>query len=382
MELTADPKITKVCHITSVHIPFDTRIFYKECAALVEAGYEVHLVAGRTEKEEVLNGIHIHGVPVRTGKLRRMLFTTRDVYRRSLSLKPDIFHFHDPEMIPAGFLLKLGGNKVICDVHEDYPDCMVVKEFIPRSLTKPVAHIIGFVETLTAGIFDAVITVTPKIRDRFKKLNRRTVEIRNFPLPEEFTEGLSQVPWSSRSDSVAYVGLLSPDRGVKEMIHAVGIVNRTRPARLLLGGKFPAPEQEMQARNLPEFAHVDFRGFLSRDKVAEVFRKVKAGIVVTHPLSNHKFAYMTKLFEYMAAGIPVIAADFPLWRTIVENAGSGLLVEPLDPDALAQAIIWIFDHPREAEEMGKRGRKAVEEQYNWNIEKNRLLELYSEIAAE
>lgn len=77
--MTAAPKITKVCHITSVHIPFDTRIFYKECAALVEAGYEVHLVAGSDGIDEVLNGIHIHGVPVRPGKIRRMLFTTWDV---------------------------------------------------------------------------------------------------------------------------------------------------------------------------------------------------------------------------------------------------------------------------------------------------------------
>lgn len=377
--MPSSQKIKKVCHITSVHIPFDTRIFYKECAALVEAGYEVHLVAGRDGKDEVLNGIHIHGVPVRPGKIRRMLFTTWDVYRRSLRIKPDIFHFHDPEMIPMGLLLKLGGKKVICDVHEDYPDCMVVKEFIPRSLKKTAARIIGFLETLTAGIFDAVITVTPKIRDRFKKLNRRTVEIRNFPLPEEFSEGPSQVPWSSRSDAVTYIGLLSPDRGVKEMIQAIGIVNRTRPARLILGGKFPVPAQETQAKSLPEFKYVDFRGFLSRDRVAEVFREVKAGIVVTHPLSNHRFAYMTKLFEYMAAGIPVIAADFPLWRTIVEGAGCGLLVEPLNPEALAQAITRLLVNPEAAEEMGKRGRKAVEEQYNWNTEKVRLIELYAEL---
>jgi glycosyltransferase involved in cell wall biosynthesis len=376
--MSVSREIKRVCHITSVHIPFDTRIFYKECAALAEAGFEVHLVTGCEGKDEVYKGIHIHAVSLRKSKIRRMFFTTWDVYRKSLKIKPDVFHFHDPELIPIGLLLKLHGAKVICDVHEDYPDYIRYKDSIPRIFRNIAARVTGFIETFTSGFFDAVVTVTPKIRDRFKKLNPRTVEIRNFPLLEEFSAGL-RIPWSSRSDSVAYVGMLSLDRGIIELIRAVGIINRKRPARLILGGKFPIPGQEAYARSLPEFKFADFRSFLSRDQIAQVFRGVKAGIIVTHPVSNHKHAYMTKMFEYMAAGIPVIASDFPLWRSIVEGSGCGLLVETHNPEALAEAITWLFDNPVQAEEMGKQGRRAVEEKYNWNTEKSRLIELYTSL---
>jgi glycosyltransferase involved in cell wall biosynthesis len=378
--MNPDPKPEKICHITSVHIPFDTRIFYKECAALVEAGYEVHLVA-RHDKDEVVNGIDIHGVPVRKSKIMRMLFTTWDVCRTALSIDPAIFHFHDPEMIPVGLYLKLRGKKVICDVHEDYPDFIRYKEAIPRILRRPISWATWIMETVSAPFFDAIVTVTPKIHDRFKPLNYRTVEICNFPLLEEFTEVENLPPWSSRSEAVAFVGSLSLDRGLVEMIRSIGIVNRSRPVDLILGGRFSTLALENEIKKLPEFEYVDHRGFLSRDKVACMLGESRAGIIVTLPQSNHRFAYMTKLFEYMAAGIPVIASDFPLWREIVAGAQCGLLVEPRDPEALAEAILYLLENPGAAEEMGKNGSAAVKERYNWNSEKTKLLELYEKIVA-
>jgi glycosyltransferase involved in cell wall biosynthesis len=378
-EMTAGNHRIKVCHITSVHAPFDTRIFYKECPALVEAGYEVHLVVGRDVDDEVLNGIHIHSVPLRKSKIRRMLFTTWGVYRKALEIKADLYHFHDPELIPVALLLKIRGRKVISDVHEDYPDCINYKDSIPLFFRKPAALITGFFESLTAGFFDAIVTVTPKISARFQKLNTNTVEIRNFPLLSEFSS-YSKTSGSERTDTVTYIGMISFERGIIELIQSLEIVNKTVSAHLILGGNFPFAGQEEYVRNLPGFQYTDFRGFVSRGQVTQILSEVKAGIVVTRSVSNHKHAYMTKMFEYMAAGIPVVASDFPLWRSIVEGNGCGLLVEPGNPEDIAQAIIWILNHPSEADQMGKHGRKAVEEQYNWDSEKIKLLQLYSSLS--
>lgn len=78
----------------------------------------------------------------------------------------------------------------------------------------------------------------------------------------------------------------------------------------------------------------------------------------------------------MSAGIPVIASDFPLWKEIVEGSGCGLLVNPLDPEAIAEAIKWLLENPEKAETMGKRGRKAIEECYNWDKESVKLISFY------
>ena len=113
----------------------------------------------------------------------------------------------------------------------------------------------------------------------------------------------------------------------------------------------------------------------------KILSEVKAGIVVTHPNPNHKNAYMTKLFEYMSAEIPVIASDFPLWRSIIDGAQCGLLVEPMNPEVLAEAILYIIENPEEAYEMGKCGRKAVREKYNWDYENIKLLKLYKDLSS-
>jgi glycosyltransferase involved in cell wall biosynthesis len=127
---------------------------------------------------------------------------------------------------------------------------------------------------------------------------------------------------------------------------------------------------------MPGWARVDFHGWADRPAVARILASCRGGLVLFHPEPNHVTAQPNKMFEYMAAGLPVIASDFPLWREIVDGAGCGLLVDPMDPAAIARAMQWIIDHPEEAAEMGRRGRAAVEHTYNWEAESTKLIELY------
>ncbi|MFC1490403.1 glycosyltransferase family 4 protein [Candidatus Latescibacterota bacterium] len=367
-----------ICHITSVHIPFDTRIFHKECKSLAAGGYEVHLVA-RHDKDETVDGIHIHAVPSRTGKLKRMLLTVVDVYRKAVRIDAGIYHFHDPELIFAGLLLKLRGKKVIADVHEDYPDFIRSKDYIPKLLRIPAAWMIGMIERFTSGFFDAVIVVTPKIFDRFILLNSNTSTIHNFPILNEFENDSEEKDSARKTDTVAYIGNITRDRGIIEMVKAIGIVHKKMPVTLVIGGGFAPKSLEDDVRAMSEFEFVDFRGFLPREEVATVLSEARAGMVVPQPYSHNKFGYMNKLFEYMSAGIPIVGADFPQWRPFVEGNECGLLVDSLDPEAIAGAICHILEHPEEAVRMGENGKKAVHAKYNWDIEKVTLLTLYENL---
>ncbi|MFC1551241.1 glycosyltransferase family 4 protein [Candidatus Latescibacterota bacterium] len=367
-----------ICHMTSVHIPFDTRIFHKECKSLAAGGYEVHLVA-RHDKDEIANGIHIHAIPTRGGKLKRMLLTVIDVYRAAVRIDAAVYHFHDPELIFAGLLLKLRGKKVIADVHEDYPDYIRSKEYIPTLLRLPAAWMTGIFERYSSGFFDAVIVVTPKIFDRFKLLNKNTVTVHNFPILDEFSGGPGDTGSAQKTGTVAYIGNITRDRGVVEMIKAIGIVNETMNVTLVIGGSFAPRSLEDEVREMPEFEFVDYRGFLPRKDVAEVLSEARAGIVVPQPFSHNKFGFMNKLFEYMSAGIPLVASDFPQWRPIVEDSKCGLLVDSLDPGAIAAAIRTIFEHPEDAAQMGKNGKNAVKTTYNWDNEKVTLFTLYENL---
>lgn len=368
----------KICHLTSVHTPFDTRIFYKECRSLSEAGYEVHLVT-RHMRDDVVDGIYLHAVPGFPGKIKRILNSTRAVYKKALSDEYTLYHFHDPELIPVGLLLKYKGKKVVYDVHEDYPEYFKYKDSFPPALRGTFARIIGIIEHFVAGRFDAAVVPTPTIFERFRILNPNTALIHNFPSMDEFSPDVVTVPWQSKSDEVVYVGSLSLDRGIEEMVRAVGLVQERFKVRLLLAGDFVSKSDRDYITAMPEFSFVDYRGHTSREETVRLLARAKIGIVICHPHFHYQCAYPTKLFEYMLAGIPVITSDFPLWRSLVESVGCGLTVDPMNTGEIADAIASILGNSVEAKKMGIQGREAVESNYNWNTEKKTLLDLYEKI---
>jgi glycosyltransferase involved in cell wall biosynthesis len=126
-------------------------------------------------------------------------------------------------------------------------------------------------------------------------------------------------------------------------------------------------------------ARVQIPGPIPHEEVFDVLVRSHIGLAVLHPDPNYVDSLPTKLFEYMAAGLPVVASNFPLWKEIVEGNRCGITVDPLDSKAIAQAIEYLLTHPEEALQMGENGRRAVEEKYNWEAESKKLLGVYSKL---
>ena len=229
-------------------------------------------------------------------------------------------------------------------------------------------------ENIASRYFSALVAATPAIGARFKAVNPQTVVANNYPLRDEWISS-SRVAWNRRAYSVAYAGGISAIRGSAQMVEAMEYVPEQLRATLELADGFDSPEERDRVVKLRGWAHVIDHGVLDRDQVAQLLGNVRAGLVLFHPEPNHINAQPNKLFEYMSAGIPVIASDFPLWRRQLEPIGCGLLVNPLDSRAIANAIEFVFTHPQEAEAMGHRGREAVEKYYNWELEFAKLLQV-------
>lgn len=365
----------KICHLTSVHRHPDPRIFFKQCRSLAAFGHEVHLVTAGAE-DDMRDGVRVHGVAAaKGGRLSRFTGTMRRVYREAIRIDADAYHFHDPELIPVGLLLKRRGKAVLYDVHEDVPRDIMLKKWIPRPIRGVVASGVARLEAFAARRFDAIVTATPKINERFQAYNPRSVNINNYPLLEElsFTGESSD----KRGDTICYIGYITEIRGIFHMVEAVGKAE----ARLLLGGKFSYPEERRRAGELPGWERVEFIGWLGRDEVARTLSEASAGLVVLHPTDTFVESLPVKLFEYMAAGIPVIASHFPLWKQIVEGSDSGICVDPLNADEIAGAIRRIVANPEEARRLGRNGRMAVERRYNWEHEALKLRRLYDHLQA-
>jgi glycosyltransferase involved in cell wall biosynthesis len=295
-----------------------------------------------------------------------------------LKMKPAVVHFHDPELIPLGLLLNVIGYKVIYDVHEDVPRQTLSKHYLPRVIRKPLARIIGELEWFGAKAFNAIVPATPRIAERFPA--HKTVTVQNVPIATELLWPAS-VPYGKRAQSFAYVGIIAANRGAVEMVRAFESLSGIPGVKLDLAGAFSPHGLADTLQALPGWVSVNYHGKVSRVQLAHLLGDAKAGLVLFHPSPNHVDAQPNKMFEYMSAGLPVIASDFPLWRRIIDGAGCGLLVDPLNPEAISDAVRWIMDHPVEAEAMGRRGRQAVEGTFNWDFEAAKLLSLYRKLLA-
>ena len=364
----------RVCHFTSAHKATDDRIFLKECVSLAENNYEVYIVGiGETG---VLSGVNIIGFEPPTGRFERFLQFGKKVYKTAKELDCDIYHFHDPELLYYGLKLKKQGKKVIFDSHEDVSAQILDKYWIPKVMRKFVSALYKCLEAYVVRSLDAVVTATPYIANKISKHNKNTRDVRNYPILDNILILTKNISYFQKENTVCYVGGLTEQRGISDMIEAID----NCPSNLVLAGTIES-EYQNSLTKIPGYAKTVFAGYLAPNDVYQIYGRSRVGLCVLHNTHNHYNSLPIKMFEYMAAGLPVVASNFPLWREIIEENNCGICVEPTDVAQITQAINYLLKNPDEAERMGKNGRKAIEEKYNWNSEKVKLFELYKQLEA-
>ena len=364
----------KITHLTSAHPRYDTRIFIKMCSSLAKKqNYKVSLIVADDKGDEVKNRVNIFDVGKKNGRLNRILKTTKNVYKKALEINSDIYHIHDPELIPIGLRLKKMGKKVIYDAHEDVALQILSKSYMNIILRKILSESFLIFEKFAFKRFDYIITATSHIRDKFAKINQNCMDINNYPKLEEFE--FDSKP-KQKENAVCYIGSIAEVRGIKEIVHAMEFVG---DIKLLLAGDFREKDVESEVKTYNGWGKVEELGFLGRVGVADVVNRSKAGLVTLHPIVNYQDALPVKMFEYMASGLPVIASNISLWQGIIDDAKCGLCVDPMNPKAIADAIEYIMTHPVEAKIMGENGKKAVIEKYNWGIEEKKLFSIYERL---
>ena len=370
----------RVCVMTSVHPAADVRIHDKQTLTLSRAGYDVLLLAPAHLPKDRVDETQVRLVQVRLPRSRpgRMVVGSLCILGAALRARANSYHFHDPELLPVGLLLKLLGKTVVYDVHEDYPEQVKSKHYVPVFLRGATSRLVGLAEKAIAARLDGIVCATDAIAAKFR--HGRVATVRNYPLLSH----LSNFSLATRNSQPAtphrpfrlvhLSGTLIPGRGVTSMVRAMELLDDR--FELVLAGRFATPEYEAAVRAMPGFRRVRYLEPVPHEQVWEVYGECDAGIVFLLPLERYKVSLPVKMFEFMAAGLPVIASDFPLFRELVEGNGCGICVDPKVPERIASAARRLAGDGELVRRMGEMGRKAVQEKYNWEAEAQILLGLY------
>lgn len=364
----------KVCVITSIHSPYDGRIYHKQCKSLQRAGYHVVLIAPEPESIES-NDIELITFKRPTSRKRRLLIAF-ELYEMAKKTDADIFHFHDPELMITGVMIETFLKKpCIYDVHEHYPNTIMGREYIPKLIKVPMKYAyIGF-EKLALRKISGVIYTTEEIGKRYELYD--SCKIENYPLKEMF-------PARQRTkdqNQIIYLGGITRIRGVRQLIEGFGISVKSFPdAKLLFLGSFESGEFEKEIHNLIDELNlrknVMFKSRVPYEQISSYVDRSIVGVLPYLPYPNHLVAMPNKLFEYMAANNAIIASDFSHYAKVIKGSDSGLVVNPLQPKSIADAINEMLNDAKKTEQYGENARSAFEQTYNWSCEEEKLIKFY------
>ena len=362
----------KVCLLTTVHPSFDVRIFYKEAKTLVQVGYDVTLIA-QHDKNEIVNGIKIIALPEARNRFERIFGLTVRALYLALKQRAYIYHFHDPELIVVGIILKLFRKKVIYDVHEDVSKQILNKDWIGnKHIREFMAFMFELIERIGAFIFDIILTATSDIAKKFPK--NKTVILRNFPILK-LIDNTAPTNYKKNKPVTIYAGGLTKIRGIKEIVQAMEYIDDR--AELWLLGKWESEKYKKECEYLEGWKYTKYLGLVSLREVYQYMKVADIGISMLFPIKNYLTSLPIKVFEYMACSLPVVMSGFPYWKKMFGECA--LFVNPCDPKDIAEKILYLLDNPKEAKELGKRGRKLIEEKYSWGAESEKLLEMYKNL---
>jgi glycosyltransferase involved in cell wall biosynthesis len=353
-----------VAHVTTAHPATDNRIFRKECRALTQAGLRVTLVAVADHDHED-DGVEIIALPRRRTRITRMLIGPVDAWLALRRLRPAMIHVHDPELVPLAVAWHLLTRRpAVYDAHEDLPKQVAGKQYLPRRLRGAVAGLAHALEALADYGLSGVVVATPAIGKKYR--HARVTLVQNFPWLTDFPEPTAP---DASSTTFAYIGGIAEGRGALKMLEAVA--SSTQGAKLVLAGPISTASLASQIEARP--SDVDYLGVISAERIPEVLASSCAGLAVLNPLPNYLESQSTKIYEYMAAGRPFIASNFPSWERQIGEFGCGLFVDPLSSEAIREAIDLILSDTELAREMGERGRKALVDNFIFEGEASRLI---------
>lgn len=373
-------KKIKVCHFSSVHNLSDTRVFYRECTWLAQ-DFDVTLIA-IGNKTETINNVKLIGVEKPVSRLKRILHTTRQVYKLAKQQNADIYHFHDPELIPFGWLLKTQGKKVIYDIHENVTESLKAKNWLP--LKGLFIKIYLWFDALAARNFKLILAEKSYVKVyRFRYPKKQFALIRNYASNSQLKPFINTNREAKNNIiNLFYMGSIDEQYCCKQMLEALAILNNqgVNAHLKMIGWIDPKIKQEMQTWPFMEAIKnkLLFTGFLDMQAGYKLSQDCHLGLSFVSDNLNVSQSIPRKMYEYMHIGLPVVSSSHLLYKNMVETHALGLCVNNNSAIEIANTIIAMAKSGNYLNTLAQNNLKAAQQHFNWETEYQTLKNLYLE----
>ena len=361
----------RIAHVTTVHHPFDPRIFYKQLASLRDAGFDAHLIAPH-EHDEQVQGISIHALPRPETRWHRLALQPQ-VFKRAWALDAALYQIHDPELLPLAFLLKRTiGARVVYDMHENY-----------RSKGALLGRGLRALERWAFRWVDHVLLAEESYRSIVEDHAVPHTYIANYFRPIGDEDPVDTVEISETPTRLLYTGTLSNSRGLRTMVELAAEIQRTgRLETVELVGvchhedQRARAEERIRAERLDDvIERVGWDTYVPPSAMPPHYRRADVGLALFEPHTNYRRSLPTKFYEYLHYGLPLLCSDVPLWRRFVKQHACGAVVPPGEPGAVLDVLDAWQAHPERYRECAENARAAAP-QYRWETMGERLVNLY------
>lgn len=347
---------------------------------MARAGYQTTLIAPIGE-ETTKNDVRVVPIKLPGNRLLRILIAPFRMFRLALKQKAAIYHFHDPELMLTGMLLRLSGKKVLYDIHENNRLNILDKEYL-SPFFKSVFYWSYFWFEKFAILFyhQLVLALSEETYKQYYSEKKSTVVL-NFPL---YIDKFSKYKSIKANIRFVYAGVVHPARGVITMIEFIARLNEKglNASLDLIGAIRPDgffEEIQKLSKDYQLADKVNLHGFVDAPDVSKYLAEADFGLVFLHPYLRYKEALPTKMFEYMQHGLPVITNDYPLYKKYVEETQTGICIDVEKLDEATNRILHLLDKPNSCQQMAKNGIELTQNRFNWSTQEAKLLELYASL---
>lgn len=371
----------KICHIISAFQRDDTRIFYKQCTTLAENNHEVILLTNDSVSEETRNNVRIIPTDFKyKNKIQRILLSRKKNLKKALEINANIYQIHDPEFIPIGLKLKKKGKIIIYDSHEDFPRQILEKDWIPKIFRKFLSKAAEYYLKKTLKKYDAILSVTPHIVETLKTISPKVHLLTNYPIIYENDNNFSKNEYIDRNNHLCYAGTVYRSTLQENII--ASLENIDNVSYTIVGTFNPIYKIDIKDKLKSEKVNVIDK--VSKNELLRIYNTATIGISIFDysPNLGYKIGSLgvNKIFEYMYAGLPIICTDFELWKEIIYKYQCGIYVKPDSIQEIRDAILFLTFNKDKAYEMGQNGRRAVIDEYNWNIQGKIYLNIINKVS--